>query len=220
MGERAAVAGGAPALTRPTTNQLAGWEARSGTTVTGSGVSSWLGIVSGVDMTQGSDALRPPLSTTGGYTSLLFDGIAQCLNTTSLTATAGPRTVYAVVNPTDAAADRWVIDSQTGRFLTGRRSGFLSIYDGSYRSSAIASTTGLQQITTQHAGGNFAFWKNGAGGTPVAAGAELPLGGTTRISGLYNNLGAYFKGHLLALYIYSDTRNTAVEAYITQEWGV
>ncbi len=205
--------------TLPTTNLLEAWDARSGITEAGTGVSSWLGLHAGVDMVQATDGNRPSVSTTGGYDSVLFNGSSDVLTTAGLSAASGVRTTYAVINPVSVAGTAYYFDSQTGRFINGLSGGVYVLNDGSIRSSSISATTGLQQITMEHASGFASTWKNGVAGTPVVCGANKALGGTSSLGATYTN-SSRFSGHILFLAIYNATRNTDVEAYITQEWGV
>lgn len=209
--------GGAP-LTLPTTNLLEAWDARSGITITGQGVSSWLGLHAGVNMAQTTDANRPLKTSTYGMDSVLFGG-TYVLTTTGLSAVAGPRTVYAVLRPTSLANTQYYFDSQTGRFITGYNAGLFILNDSSIRTSNLSATLDLQKVTVQHSSSTVITWKNGVQGSTVAAGANKALGGTSSLGATYTN-GTRYYGHILFLAIYNATRNTDVEAYITQEWGV
>ena len=209
----------APVLTLPTTNLLEAWDARSGVTEAGTGVSSWLGLHASVDMVQATDGNRPGVSTTGGYDSILFNGTSDVLTTAGLSASSGVRTTYAVINPVSVAGTQYWFDSQSGRFINGITGGVFVLNDGSNRASDIAAATGLQQITMQHAGGFASTWRNGVAGTPVVCGTNKAIGGTSSIGATYTN-SSRFSGHVLFLAVYNATRNTDVEAYITQEWGV
>lgn len=216
----AAAGSSAPVLTLPTTGLLEAWDARSGVTEAGTGVSSWVGLHAGVTMAQSTDARRPSLTTTGGFASVLFNGTSDFLTTTGLSAVAGPRTIYAVMNPLSTAS-RTYFDCQTGRLLLGGSGGVYVVNDGSVRSSSISIATGLQLITVEHSSSFVSTWKDGTGGAPVACGANKALGGTSSIGANYVGTGSTcHDGHMLFLAVYSATRNTDVEAYIAQEWGV
>lgn len=61
---------------------LAWWDASEGITVTGSGVSAWVGRKRGYTLVQATDAARPAYSATGfnGSPGLTFDGTADYLS--------------------------------------------------------------------------------------------------------------------------------------------
>lgn len=208
----------APPLTLPTTNLLEAWDARSGITITGSGVSSWLGLHASINMAQVTDANRPLKTTVGGFDSVQFN-TTDVLTTTGLSAAAGPRTVYAVLRPLSVSGTQYYFDSQTGRFIVGVNGGFYALNDSTLRTSDLAATTDLHRVTSQHASSVFTAWRNGVAGTPVVCGVNKALGGTASLGATYTN-GSRFDGHILFLAVYNATRNTDVEAYITQEWGV
>ena len=61
---------------------LAWWDASTGVTVTGAGVSSWVDRVGGYDLVQATDAARPTYSATGfnGDPALDFNGTSHFMN--------------------------------------------------------------------------------------------------------------------------------------------
>ena len=208
-------AGGAP-LTLPTTNLLAAYDARVGVTNVSGACSAWADQSgNGWHATQGTAASRPTITTADGYASLYFDGTNDSLINTGITAVAGPRTIYAVIKPNTL---RGIFDTQTGRLLVGGVSTY-RLLDTGFRDSSVAVTTTRQRVTYQRDSSLFSFWRNGVAATPVACGANNAIGGASRIGSDY--AGAYVTdSHILALFIYNAARNTAVEDYITQEWGV
>jgi hypothetical protein len=214
-----AQAGALSLLTLPTTSLLEAWDARTGVTEAGTGVASWLGLHAGINMAQATDGNRPSKTTTGGHQSILFNGSSDVLTTAGLSAAAGPRTIYAVIDPVSVAGTQYYFDSQTGRFIVGYTVGVFVLNDGSNRASDIVAATGLQKVTVQHGSSLASTWKNGVAGAPVVAGANKVLGGTSSIGATYTN-SSRFSGHVVFLAIYNATRNAAVEAYLQQEFGV
>lgn len=85
---------------------LAWWDASSGVTITGAGVSSWVDRKAGLDMQQGTDAARPPFSATGfgGAPCLTFDGVDDCLTLATQPFPADAE-IWAVLGQTALAAD-------------------------------------------------------------------------------------------------------------------
>ena len=62
-------------------------------------------------------------------------------------------------------------------------------------------------------------WKNGLAGTPTTWTGATSIGASCGIGAAFGGSNRY-TGHILFLAIYNAARNTAVEDYITQEWGV
>lgn len=209
-------------LTLPTANLLAAYDARVGVTDVSGACSAWADQSgNGFHATQGTSGDRPTITTTGGFASLFFDG-ADWLNATGMTASAGVKSIYAVVNPTAVGgAYRFVLDVATGRLAFGvLSSGNLGLFDTTDRSSGITATTGLQRLSTEVVTGSSRVWRNGTVGSTTGWTASSAIGGTVAIGRSSGGAQFFFTGHILALYIYGAARNTAVEAYITQEWGV
>jgi len=211
-------------LTLPTTNLLEAWDARSGITEAGTGVSSWLGLHAGHNAAQTNDAKRPSLTTTGGYASLLFNGTSDALQISGLTAAASTKSIYAVVNPTTVgAAYRLIFDVQTGRLAFGTMStggGDWGVYDVANRDSGVDATTGLQRLSAEVLSGSSRVWINGTVGATTGWAADSAIGGNVAIGASSAATSFCFAGHILFLAIYTAARNTDVEDYITQEWGV
>jgi len=210
-------------LTLPTTNLLAAYDARVGVTNVSGACSAWADQSgNGWNASQGTAGSRPTITTTGGFASLLFDGTSDWMLIPSISAAAGPRTVYAVENKVTATGLQFLFDTSTGRWAVGTGATNYSAFDGAFRSSGTAQTSGLCRLTYQHVGTAFNFWKNGVAGSanPATIGAQKAIGGTSVIGANYLGSGERLNGHLLFLAIYNAARNTAVEAYITQEWGV
>lgn len=82
---------------------LAWWDASSGVTVTGSGVSAWVDRKGGLSLAQATDAARPAYSPTSfnGFAGLTFDGTADYLELASQPFPSG-----------SAASELWVVCSQ------------------------------------------------------------------------------------------------------------
>lgn len=204
-------------LTLPTTNLLAAYDARVGVTDVSGACSAWADQSgNGWNATQGTAASRPTITTADGYASLYFDGTNDSLINTGITAVAGPRTIYAVIKPTTL---RSIFDTQAGRLSVGATGDLYRIYDTGLRGTGVAVSTSRQRVTYQHSGGTFTFWRNGTQLASLACGANVAIGSACRIGSDYIG-AAVTSGHILFLAIYSGTRNTDVEAYITQEWGV
>ena len=203
-------------LTLPTANLLAAWDARLGVTNVSGACSAWADQSGhGFHASQSTAGNRPTISTADGCASLLWNGTNSTMQA-SVTATSGPRTVYAVVKPTTL---RGIFDTQSGRLFVGATGDLHRISDTGLRDTGVAVSTSLQQVTYQHSGGTFTFWRNGTQLASLACGANVAIGSACRIGSDYAGT-AVTSGHILFLAIYSGTRNTAVEAYITQEWGV
>jgi hypothetical protein len=211
-------------LTLPTANLIAAYDARAGVTNDGSGLcSAWADQSgNGFNATQGTSGKRPTITTTGGFASLQFDGSADALGFSSLSASAGVKTIYAVVNPTTVgSAYRFLFDANAGRLGFGiLASGKWGVFDGIDRDSGITAATGLQRLSTEVVTGSSRVWCNGTAGAATGWTASPALNVVSAVGAFYNAGVFYFAGHICALYIYGAARNTAVEAYITQEWGV
>jgi len=210
-------------LTLPTTNLLAAYDARVGVTNVSGACSAWADQSgNGFHGTQGTAANRPLISSTGGFASLLFDGGNDSIDVSTLSATAGTKTLYAVVNPTTfPLAYSAIFDTQTGRWLVGKMPpGQWGSFDTTERTSGQAATTGLKRLEFEVLTGSARVWLNGTVGTTAAWTASTAIGGTSRIGNRYAAPDLPFAGHILFLAIYTAARNTAVSAYITQEWGV
>jgi len=213
---------GAPALTLPTANLLAAWDARLGVTNVSGACSAWADQSgNGKHLTQGAGAARPAITTVDGYAALNFNGVNNYMVPTSLTAATGVKTIYAVIKPTSDATRRALIDIQTGRILLGTNLSKYAGHDGADRDTGVAISTSRQRVTYQVQSGNFAFWLNGTPATTTAwAAGATAIGAGVAVGAQYAASAFFFSGHILFLAIYTAARNTAVEAYITQEWGV
>ena len=211
-------AGGAP-LTLPTTNLLAAYDARVGVTNVSGACSAWADQSgNGYHASQGTAGARPTISTSDGYASLLFDGTADWLSVPSMALSAGgTRTVYSVVKQVATSGTRIVFYvGSTPVFYCGHQTNYI-MYDGTFRDSGIALNTAMCRLTFEATAGASQVWRDGTAGTARGY-STLPAASGTR--GIGGAGGDYFSGHILAIFIYEAARNTAVEAYITQEWGV
>lgn len=213
-----AVAGAsAPPLTLPTTGLLAAWDARVGVTNVSGACSAWADQSgNGWHASQGTAGNRPSISTADGYASLLFNGTNSSLQVPSITATAGVRTVYAVIKPTTL---RGLFDTQTGRLFVGATGDLHRIYDTGLRDTGVSVSTSRQRVAYEINGGTFTLRRNGTSLASIACGANTSVGGAVRIGSDYTG-AAVTNGHILFLAVYNAAHNTAVESYITQEWGV
>lgn len=209
-------------LTLPTTGLLAAWDARLGVTNVSGACSAWADQSgNGFHGTQGTAANRPTISTSGGTPSLLFDGTNDNLLSLA-TSAAGVHSVYAVIDPTADTNPRTLIGGTTNLVGIGALSGFHQGNDGSaWRSTGVTYASGRQRVVYQMSAGasGLLFWKNGAAATPATWAANPACDGSVYI-GCVSPYTWTFQGHILFLAIYNASRNTAVDAYITQEWGV
>lgn len=211
-----------PPLTLPTLNLLAAYDARSGITVVSGAVSQWNDLSgNGFHATQGTAESRPLVSSSAGYTSLYFDGSNDIMQISGITSTAGQKTIYVVANPTANSNPQMFMGGFTGVTGMGSLNAFHAANDGvGWRSTTTAYTSGKQRVTYQFQSGSFAFWKNGVAAPVVTSWTTNPtFTSSTRIGAIAPSTWTYL-GHMYALFIYTGARNTDVEAYITQEWGV
>ena len=209
-------------LTLPTANLLAAWDARAGVTNVSGACSAWADQSgNGFHATQGTAANRPTISTSGGTPSLLFDGTNDNLLSLA-TSAAGVHTVYAVINPTSDSNPRMLLGGATNLFGVGALNGFHQGNDGvGWRSTGVTYASGRQRVVYQMSAGasGLLFWKNGSAATPATWTANPACDGSVYIGCAAPTTWTY-SGHILFLAIYTAARNTAVESYITQEWGV
>lgn len=211
----------APLLTLPTANLLAAWDARVGVTNVSGACSAWADQSgNGWHALQGTAGQRPAISTSGGTPSLRFNGTNHWLSVASIAASAGTKTIYAVVDPAFDAGSRAIIDINVGRLFCGGYQSKYQGFDGSWRDTGVAVTTGRQRLEYQVATGALSFWKDGSAATPVAWGTAPAIGGGCAIGSAYLGNSLFFSGHILWLGVYTAARNTAVGAYLTQEYGV
>ena len=214
----AALPAAPPLLTLPSTGRLAAFDARNTISVDG-GItcSTWPDVSgNGWHAWQGAAGNRPTISTADGYASLLFNGTNSSLLVPSITASAGVRTVYAVVKPTTM---RGIFDTQTGRLYVGAAGDTHRIYDTGFRDTGVSVSTSRQRVAYEINGGTFTFRRNGTSLASIACGANTAVGGAVRIGSDYSG-AAVTNGHILFLAVYNAAHNTAVEAWETQEFGV
>lgn len=217
----AAAGSSAPVLTLPTANLLAAWDARAGVTNVSGACSAWADQSgNGFHATQGTAGARPLITTSDGYASLRFDGTADWLNATGMTATAGTKTVYAVIK-SNFATFGGIFFSQTPVVFLGSYLNRYYGFDGALRDTGMSVTTTRQVCTYQISAGQLAFWRNGVAATPtVWSGSSLAIGGGVGIGAAYTGAANFLACDLHALFVYNAARNTDVEDYIFQEWGV
>lgn len=214
---------GASAPTLPTTGLLAAYDARAGVTNVSGACSAWADQSgNGWHASQATAGKRPTISSTGGFPSLLFSNSgASALSVPGISASAGVKTVYCVQNATVAAGYASILDVQTGRMMFGHMAGTnYGVHDGTDRNSGIVATVGLSRLTFECTTGSARVWRNGTVGATAGFTANRAVGGNVAIGANNTQSGLHFNGHILFLAIYNATRNTNVEAYITQEWGV
>ena len=221
MRARAVMATTGTLLTLPLTNAHVVYDARLGVTNDGSGkCSGWADQSGGSHhAVQGTSSRRPTISTTGGKASLLYDGTDDVM-TATLSTTSGVKTLYAVVDPTHDSSARALLGDMTGLQGAGALSGTHRANDGSWRDSGVAYASGLQRLTYQmSSAAGFLFWKNGVAATP-ATWTTNPSSSSIAIGAANGSATWPFRGHILFWALYGATRNTAVEAYLLQEFGV
>ena len=214
-------------LTLPTTGLIAAYDARSFVSVDGGVTASTLSDISGNGWhaTQATAGQRAAISTADGYASILFDGTSDNY-VTSITSSAGALTVYAVTKWTSAASSYIaLLDSNNGgggRLFVGRMSsGQYGIYDGIERNSGIAQGTTRSKLTFEAAVvGASRVWRNGIAGSAMGLSSLKALGSNPRIGRESVSAYSHFPGHLFAMSIYTGARNTAVEDFYFQEYGV
>lgn len=208
-------------LTLPTTNLLAAYDARLGVTNVSGACSAWADQSgNGWHATQATAGNRPTISSTGGFASLLFDGAGDVLGVASINAGIGTKTIYVVQNATGGGdTNQWMFDTSVGRFAAGRGASEYCAFDSGFLLSGVAHSTGLSKLTYEKTASLFRFWRNGTLGPTTPASAASAIGGTTTIGASFFGPDRY-KGHILFLGIYTAARNTAVEAYLLQEFGV
>ena len=209
-------------LTLPTANLIAAYDARLGVTNVSGACSAWADQSgNGFHGTQGTAANRPTISTSGGTPSLLFDGTDDNLLSLA-TSAAGVHSVYAVIEPTANTGVRTILGGTTNLACVGAVSGLHHGNDGSaWRSTGVTYSLGRQRVVYQMSAGasGLLFWKNGSAATPAIWAADIACDGSVYI-GCISPATWTFQGHILFLAIYNASHNTAVDAYITQEWGV
>lgn len=177
---------------------LAWWDAESGITVTGAGVSSWVDRKNGYELVQSTDANRPTYSATGfnGGPGLTFNGTSHrlALESQPFPSGANPCEVWSVVQQDALAADT------TNRmiFAYGGASGLVArqvrrtVVTGTNRAGTVvgngAATFTAEATSTAFSSRHVVRAIFGAtatdvsldGGAAVSVGA-VPATGTTRV---------------------------------------
>jgi len=206
-------------LTLPTANLLAAWDARAGVTNVSGACSAWADQSgNGFHATQGTAGSRPTISTADGHPSLLFNGSSAFLSVGTMPILGGGiRSVYAVVKLVTTTGTRIVFyNTGAGTFYCGHTASKYAMYDVAWRSSGIGVSTALSRLTYSGQSGSSQIWRG------VTAGAVTGFNSLSAASaGHIGGAGAdYLAGHILWLGVYNAARNTAVEAYLLQEFGV
>lgn len=174
------------------------WDASTGITVTGAGVSSWVDRKGGYDMVQATDANRPAWSATGfnGAPGLTFNGTSHRLSLESqpFPSGASPCEVWAVVQQDALAADatnRMVIAYGGATGLTARQT-FRTVVTGTNRLGC-AVGTGAAALTASNTAAEFSsrhvvrltFGATSTGlsldGSAPASLSAVPSTGTVRV---------------------------------------
>ena len=223
------ISGGTPALTLPTTNLILALDARSGITTTGSGVSAWADqSAAGNDAVQTTDADRPLSATNATLGAVVrFDSSnTEWMDLSGLTTADGSFTAYFVYEPTANTAQQFFLDFSSTRTIVRMRDGSALGYyvNGGYKSGVSLSLAVQVVRVTVNEGTGVQWHRNGASiATTAYVDAIAPAGGTVDL-GKSNVNTSYLDADVAAIFMYDGahdaTAAAAVEAYITQEWGV
>lgn len=218
----AALPAAPPLLTLPTTDLIAAFDARNTVSVDG-GItcSTWPDVSGhGYHATQSAAGSRPTISSTGGKSSLLFDG-GDFFRLVTLTAPSGPKTNYVAQKATSVSNVYHVMfDTDTGRRVVGRvSSGQYGFYDGSDRNSGFTATTDLSRLAFETSGSASRVYRNGVAGLSTAWGNAGAISANSTIGAVTTGGQFFYEGHMLFTSIYGATYNPAVDAYYQQEVG-
>lgn len=212
-----------PVLLLPSANLLLAYEARNPGITLVSGRASALPDTSGLarHASQGTAGSRPLLSSTGGYTSLLYTGgRPDWMSIASLTVSAGIKTVYVVCNPVTIDVAPRIIFGNSPTFV-GAINGRYAANDGvSWRDTGISVAAGRQRVTFEMSTSGLRFWKNGVQAVTQTWATNPAFSGGAFWGSAFSGGTWPFDGHIEAMYIYGAARDANVGAYITQEFGV
>ena len=167
--------------------------------------------------TQGTSGNRPTISTSGGTASLSFGGSQWLLCTP--TSASSVKTIYAVITPTVGSGVLMFAGNQTGMAAIGAWSTVHQGNDGTaWRNTGVTYASGRQRLSYEMQTSGMTFRKNGSAASPTTWSTNPTFGANFTIGAGGPFTWAY-SGHMLALYLYAAAYNSAVESYITQEWG-
>lgn len=211
----------------PLTNCIAAYDAEVWTSLNGGlNANTWPDLSNnGFHATQATAGSRPGITTSGGYPALSFDGVDDSFFASSIAASAGQKTIYAVVNPSGPTGSyKALFDTQSGRVLVGAYDADVIGFDTTNRTSGIAYAGGRQVLAfqVQNGAGGFVAWKNGIQGplTPLTWGNLAAISGVSTIGRLYHTTLGYYQGMYHALGIYSGPYNAAVAAFYAARFGL
>lgn len=224
---------GAPALTLPTVDLFAAYEARAGVTESPAGYASgWADIgPNGYDLSQGDNNLKPLITTVDGHAALNFSfnnpylrqltrsGVTP-LHTLTRTVyvvwrIASSANYYRALRGATSAGTRWIGlfnpggTRRYGIYESGERSPTIAVPGTLHRTTFIIPTTAT--LTVGITGGTQASTTKTA--AAFSANTTISIGA---VGGIYYQLDA----EIVAYYEYTAARNPDVEDYIFQEFGV
>jgi hypothetical protein len=202
-----------------TTNVRAGtvnWDAKRGVT-TATGVSAWVDQIGGISADQSDTTEQPAYP---GSASVDFDGTDDSLLLDGdVTADTSHVVVFAVSLDT---AGGYLADAATGRLIMGVHSGFWAFYDGAWRDSATAASTGdhVLAFVFDGSGGTADIWLDGSKIDSGLSYTARAIGGFTRFGSNNGGLAAFLEGDILDVYVASGASvpltDTEVEALMAQ----
>lgn len=216
---------GGGSLVLPTTNLVAAWDARTGISESGGLVSAWNDISgNGYHLTEASPASQPSLITVDGFPAVEFQNLRRLRNTSYITATPVAKTFYLVAKfDSNASQYRTVMGSSSHWFGLVRASSTTryGLYDGGVNNMTTTIPTTLHRTTYAM---DYALTWNayGTGGYSEAdnkSSINFAMQNSIAVGATTNNFYA-LGGSISALFVYHGPRDTEVEDYITQEWGV
>lgn len=224
----------------PIANLLVHLDARFGIAEAGgagTGVSGWEDQSgNGNDASQTVDGRRPSLlgsvDVLGGQPAVSFNGTSDFLDFPTWTQAASPYTAYFVARKTAAVSDAAPFLDSLGaaggnaeRTLLGHFSGEYATFDGTGRQfTNLTEGADTGTFVYQTDGTATRFWLNGVAGTPQAWGGDRPFNSTVRMGALATTGTNNLPADICAAFVYTAAHDAAeraaVQAYITQEWGI
>ena len=218
------------AVDPPLTGLDARWRADTGVTEAGTGVSSWVDMISSFDMVQGTDANRPALVTgvVNGQPIIRFtqantDFLTQA---TGPTGQAQPYTIVAVIKLTSTGVAQWTLTaSGDGNFRSMGSNGTTAwMFAGSaFDTGDVVETTNFHSLIGIFNGASSEmFLDNASLGTGDASTGASTTGFTV---GGGNSSGANpFGGDIAEVLFYDhaldSTERTALDTYFAARYAI
>ncbi len=218
------------AVDPPLTGLDARWRADTGVTEAGTGVSSWVDMISSFDMVQGTDANRPALVTgvingqpVVRFTQANTDFLTQA---TGPTGQAQPYTIAAVAKKTATGVVQWVLTAagnNTFRNLGVDSDGTAIMFAGSTFDTADAIDTNFHAwVGIFNGASSELFLDNASLGTGDASTGASTTGFTV---GGGNNAGSDpFGGDIAEVLFYDHaldaSERTALDTYVAARYGI